>query len=277
MSNIVRPILLLFLAVSCYGQENGRDPKAKELRAQRLQLMSKRVADLEVTAQKSSQVLEFARQPQFRYSDSVRGILDASVWFLGREGRPTAVLTVEVYRNIVMYEFTATSEKPGAVSAKVWAWKPSNPSFQWLKKERAPLPRRSKVDRLQQMRSIARRYEGKEISGRVKNPIALRLLSQPIHRYSDPENGVIDGAAFALVYGSNVELILFVEAVSDNEIASWQVGFLRMAGARLEVRERGSENTIWIAERLAGTVPNGSTWSKIVPHSTQEAKIFAPQ
>ncbi len=48
--------------------------------------------------------LAFVAKPQLRYSDPTRGtaeanvLLDATVWRLGEKGRPTALVTLEIYR-----------------------------------------------------------------------------------------------------------------------------------------------------------------------------------
>src|SRR5690242_970660 len=71
------------------------EPQAK----QQLEIMQAALGSLELESSdvKSKSALTFASQPLFRYSDPTRGtnkaganvLLDAGVWRLGTEGRPT--------------------------------------------------------------------------------------------------------------------------------------------------------------------------------------------
>ena len=45
----------------------------------------------------------------------------------------------------------------------------------------------------------------------------LRVLPQPVHRYANPDSGLIDGAMFLISYGLNPELVLLVEANRKEE------------------------------------------------------------
>ena len=61
--------------------------------------------------------LRFRAKPLLRYSDPTRGMLeitalaDATVWRLGEKGRPTAIVTLEIYRSAdrasLSYEFAS--------------------------------------------------------------------------------------------------------------------------------------------------------------------------
>lgn len=272
---LLNPIWLVFMSAIgidsrlpwctvCCGQDAGHDAEQKsdEQREHQLRQMTKCVADLRITMRDGA-ATQFTAEPQLRYDDPVRQIEDASVWFLGRSGRPAAVLSIELYPGAMMYEFTATSECPQAVEGQQWAWRPSHPSFEWIEIKDAPAPGASPAARQQQMRSIMRGYEGIESTKREPNPITLRLLSQPIHRYADADRKVIDGAAFALVYGTNVETVAFLEAIETTG-RQWQIGFARMAGAELEVRDKTSDRVIWSAPRLDGRDgPQGASWSYV--------------
>src|SRR5262249_46682755 len=75
----------------------------------RLELMRSAVASLEPesSALPVRDALAVAPKPLLRYSDPTRGgiqesaanvLLDAAVWRLGTEGRPTALVTTEIYQ-----------------------------------------------------------------------------------------------------------------------------------------------------------------------------------
>src|SRR5947199_9725055 len=78
----------------------------------------------EASELKSKAALAVGSKPLLRYSDPTRGgikeaatnvLLDAGVWRLGAEGRPTALVTVEIYQNpdgsrVLAYEFLSLTE-----------------------------------------------------------------------------------------------------------------------------------------------------------------------
>src|SRR5579885_2070252 len=98
--------IVLALLTSSVSSVSAQD----EARAnQRLELMQAAVNSLELepAESKPKPALTFASKPLLRYSDPTRGgitdaavnvLLDASVWRLGTEGRPTALVTVEIYQ-----------------------------------------------------------------------------------------------------------------------------------------------------------------------------------
>ena len=86
-------------------------------------------------------------------------------------------------------------------------------------------------------------------------------------RYADEENGVIDGALFVLVQGTDPELLIQIEAREDerqNHEYWWALA--PMTSANLEgyldgnrvwskPRTPGSPNAIFYMRQLAGGVP----------------------
>lgn len=92
--------------------------------------------------------------------------------------------------------------------------------------------------RLAQMRRIASSFDV-EIHTPEKR---LRLIRQPVYRYPESAGGVIDGAIFAFVVGTDPELFLLLEARADRKgIARWHAGCARFTNAPLTVRREGRE------------------------------------
>src|SRR5688500_16839893 len=85
---------------SHYKEEAARDAR------ERLRLMQSISAGFSAETDEidDRSRLEFAAKPLLRYSDPTRGLenattlLDASLWRLGESGRPTAIVTLEMYR-----------------------------------------------------------------------------------------------------------------------------------------------------------------------------------
>lgn len=92
------------------------------------------------------------------------------------------------------------------------------------------------------MKSIAERFTGAvDTAGDFQNPEQLRLLTTPIYRYSTTAQGILDGAVFAFVQGTNPEVLMLVEAEAKARAAAvWRYGFARMSCFFLRVHQ-GSE------------------------------------
>ena len=72
---------------------------------------------------------------------------------------------------------------------------------------------------------VVKRFSGEELVGKEK--CELRLLPQPIDRYTPSATDRADGAIFIAAYGTNPEAVLFIE--SDGK--SWNYAAGRLAGA----------------------------------------------
>src|SRR5947209_7567407 len=83
------------------------------------------------------------------------------------------------------------------------------------------------AQRLLQMRELA---AGCAVTKRERDDSAseLRLLPQPIYRYEAAQAGVIDGAIFVFVQGTDPDLFLLLEARESGGKAEWQFAACRM-------------------------------------------------
>jgi hypothetical protein len=196
----------------------------------------------------------FAHQPLLRYSDPTRGgaggrdeatgnvLLDAGVWRLGTEGRPTALVTVEVYRapdgsRMLTFEFLSLSETRFALKHKSQRirWDPTGSALDWKELPDTPRPAATAAARLAQMRQLARRFTAKEHVNNVS--IDCRLLAQPIDRYQSAADKIVDGAIFAYANGTNPELGVVLE--TDGE--RWRYGPIRLTAAEASVALDGRQ------------------------------------
>ena len=80
---------------ACAAQEAKQSDEAKALSERRINLMRQRVETLSDAGAKEEE-FAYIEKPLLRYNDAARGIADATVWGLGRKGRPRAVLVVEI-------------------------------------------------------------------------------------------------------------------------------------------------------------------------------------
>src|SRR5262249_40979427 len=150
----------------------------------------------EASELKSKAALAVVPKTLLRYSDPTRGgvlaatnvLLDAGVWRLGTEGRPTALVTIEIYQNrdgsrVLAYEFLSLSEAKFSLRHKTEKvrWDATGSALNLQELPDAPKPAATAAERLVQMRQLARRFAATE---RLNNEsIECRLLTQPNDRY----------------------------------------------------------------------------------------------
>jgi hypothetical protein len=95
----------------------------------------------------------------------------------------------------------------------------------------------------------------------------LRLLPTEVHRYSDRQKGLVDGAVFVFAVDSNPEAILLVEAhEGDSGRGSpqqWKYALAQMSAASLTFRRGDAE--VWAVPR--------SSYSRSAAHLAFERTV----
>ena len=243
-------ISLIALAASSSAQETDSD---EALVQQRLELMRQRVQQFDVTSRAAD--IEFPSQlestPIFRYDDPARGYVAAALWKLGAEGRPLAVVSTELQpkyngRPRIVYEYLSLTDESFSLDSPDFSWFPPKSAITFQPIPDSPRPSNSERLRLVQMRNEARRFAGHEIVS--KERCELRLVPQPIDRYTPSAAERADGAIFILAFGTNPEALLFIE--SDDE--QWHFAFGRMSGASRIVAHL-KETEVWrVGSRRSG-------------------------
>lgn len=222
--------------------EGKPEDEASAASARRLAIMQSAIDDFTASSQTIAKpaALKFAPRPLLRYSDETRGeatqttgALDAAVWRLGGEGRPTALVTLEIDRrrqggHQLIYEFVSLAPSPFELkSARGPKWIAPYSELKIVPLEDGPAPADSPRARLTQMRKLARRFTTQEQI--ESDTIECRLLSQPIDRYEDQPAGIQDGAMFVFANGTNPELGLLLECSGER----WSYGMFRLSAAAL--------------------------------------------
>ena len=247
MLRILWRSMLVSAIVSLPGFDvTAQDSPSKAAAKARLTLMERIIGDYDF----SSDALDvdpagtFVARPLLRYNDPTRdlmdakvsGLLDAGVWRLGKEGRPTALVVLEIYRSAdgkgtLAHEFLSLTEKKFSLRHREHAvqWEAAGTDLQLTPFEKRLSPADSAVGRLVQMRQLARRFSAQETLG--ENVIECRLMSQPIDRYESEADGIIDGAIFAFANGTNPEVGIVLEAGK----AGWNYGVVRLGAAKATV------------------------------------------
>jgi hypothetical protein len=112
-------------------------------------------------------------------------------------------------------------------------WELTNTEVTMMRLADAPMPATSERARLTQMRELARRFAVHETIAEDK--IECRLMPQPIDRYTDPEDHIVGGAAFAFANGTNPEAGVLLE--TDGK--TWSYGTFRLSTAAVFVELDG--------------------------------------
>jgi len=247
-SRLVSGVVLALLVASVSPVPAQDEAQAK----QRLEIMQAAVGSLELesSGSKPKAALTFSDKPLLRYSDPTRGginetanvLLDGGVWRLGTEGRPIALVTVELYQvpeaaRVLAFEFLSLSETKYSLKHKSEKihWEPSGSALTLVELPNAPRPASTAAARLAQMRQLSRRFAAKE---RLNNEsIECRLMTQPIDRYKSEAEKIVDGAIFAFANGTNPEVGVVLESDGDR----WRYGTLRLTAAELSVTLDGRQ------------------------------------
>jgi tetratricopeptide (TPR) repeat protein len=197
--------------------------------------------------------LEVLPEPLLRYEHPERSILEASVWALGRAGRPAALLTMEFYPQSPgvasgWYEFISLSDGPLRAEPEGgdWKWEPNAPGVELRPLPGAPAPAASAAGRLEQTKALARRFGASEEydGGFGITEETLALLDAPLYRYADEPTGLVDGAIFAFASGRKPELVLLIELRKvPGATAGWHYAPARLTGLRLSLSLDGQE--VW--------------------------------
>ncbi|HEY7329296.1 MAG TPA: hypothetical protein VH592_16760 [Gemmataceae bacterium] len=229
--------LLVSLAFSVTADEGAQEK-------QRLKWMRDAVDKLEPESLelKTKESLTFAAKPLLRYSDPTRGLqggtvlLDGSVWRLGIQGRPTALVTIEIYEvseapGVLSYEFLSLTGAKFSVKHKEEKilWEPTESGLTLKELPDGPKPASTASARLVQMRKLARRFTVKEqFHGKE---IECRLLTQPIDRYQAEADKIVDGAILVYVNSTNPEVGVVIETDGNH----WFYGTLRLTASEAAV------------------------------------------
>ena len=228
-------LLLVLVTTASVVRADDTEPGAKSrdevVARQRLDLMQQRVTVAEVASREPEFPTKFEAKPIFRFSDPARGCVGAAIWKLGSKGRPKALITTELHRATfgkpcIAYEYSSLTATKFTVKSDDIQWSAPGTLYEFKPVPNGPVPEKTPLRRLIQMREITKRFASVEEVDKERSE--LRLLTQPVDRYvpSDAENA--DGAIFLFAYGTNPEVVLILE--SDG--TKWNYAAGRMTGAQ---------------------------------------------
>jgi len=165
--------------------------------------------------------------------------ITGTVWVWG-DGRPVALTEVWRFKDQGLWGHTLISTTPGLVAARAEGieWKPEQPGLQFARFPRPIVPAETIEDRTRQMTQLISQFTGYEMVRR--NVVPLRMFPEPLHRYK--EEGIVDGALFAIGHNGSPYGYLFVEAVSDPiEPSYWRYAWAKGTSSPVTIELGGNE------------------------------------
>ena len=205
---------------------------------------------------KTEQRYDPVETPLLASTDPARGEW-GSLWAFGKQGCPVAIL--ELYKNTGREErwvrvLTLSSDKLVQCRLPTGAiWDPQQAQVEWRPVTGAKPPAEQASRRERQAKLLARRFDAHEFWDPNNSRFELRLLERPLHTYRDEKTGLLDGILFGFVHGTNVEVLLFLEArAEEQQPPQWMYGLARMGSAEMHVNLDGEE--VWQLARTPGVV-----------------------
>ncbi len=202
----------------------------------------------------TSQELDLVPQPVLRFGDIPRANDKGSVWIWQRDGRPQAIM--ELYRGADgrSWAYVVHSLSDEALRAEFGAgaptWNPPAAGIKWATLPEAPAPADRPLVRARQIKDLSQKFTAHEFWDPNNSRYELRLLVQPVHKYTGAASSPVDGAVFLLCHETNPEVVLLIEA--DQE--SGGGGRYRYALARLghaELHVAFDKKEVWEQPRVA--------------------------
>jgi hypothetical protein len=258
---------LCLAPVSLAHAADNDDDKAAEKAS--LQAAADHMQLFELRVPGKDEAVGLIDRPLLTYGDSARLNENGTLWAWGKSGRPLAL--VELYQptgnaNWVHALSLTSTDKVSLKAPVATRWTPEDAQLQPQKISEADPPAAKETQRLRQLKELARRFSGHEFWDPDNSRFELRLLVQPVHRYSDSKAGLQDGAVFILAHGTNPEVLVLIEALGKSvDEARWHCGFARLGSAEMHVELDGKE--IWKVDRAMNIVgkPTDPYWLFLSP------------
>jgi hypothetical protein len=227
-------------------------PKSAESLWQKL--FRQQAADYHFTLADEEQKVVVSKEPILFWSQPVRGGDDGGVFLWTSAGRPVAIGTFFIWPpaeggQAVSHELHSLSSQPFTAAWKSRRWKSPKDGIRYETINDVDPPADSAEKRLLQLKQIARKFTASS-HGRDDRDWELRTLPRPLYRNELPKDNkseVIDGALFGLVQGTDLEIVLLLEAVQEGKAKSWRWAAARMSDLPLSLKLSGKE--VWHVDK----------------------------
>lgn len=221
--------------------EGPADAKLKKL----VDASRTRAEAIEVKARVGERTVRAALHPDplMKYTDVPRQIEMATLWVWHDEGRPVALGKVEAYGRKEgtkwLYCFASTST--GLVEGK-WPdrqFKTRKAGAEWVALK-GPAPLETEAGRLRQMKELFKRFTATARDDILKTSDDLRPLARPLHEYSAPKRGVVQGVLCGFAAnGTNPDVVIALEAADPDDKGApttWRYAAICMTSSGVSVK-----------------------------------------
>ena len=185
------------------------------------------------------------KEPVFRHIDQTRNEQGGGVWMIGDKGRPMAMSVLYTFPDATHWVQSMRSLSPskdiGGNLKGGNRWRPTAAGIEFKPLPKAPKPSKSKKLLFTQLKRQAQRFSGHEFWRGSRHE--LRLIPRELHKYEDPDNGIVTGAIFAIAHNTNPETYLVLEVQADNDQRTWQYALARFGFAELHINI--DEKEVW--------------------------------
>lgn len=180
---------------------------------------------------------ELKPEPILRYTDPQRAFPEATLWIWTVDGRPAGFCKIEQLGNATApsWQYCVAGAHDERLVAR-WpdgiAWKSRKPGLAFQKMDYSESAQKSAQLRLAQLRNLSRRFRI-STTDRESSKEEMRILAQPIFRYSNADQNLIDGAVFGVVSnGTNPDALLLIQVrqPQKDKPEIWEFGCLGMSG-----------------------------------------------
>ncbi|MGH7134977.1 MAG: hypothetical protein ACREHD_04510, partial [Pirellulales bacterium] len=262
--------VFLFMSVgfehrSAIGDEPTEPPEADREKA-RLQAAARHMRRLDLRrVDGDGNTFELIDHPLLSFGDPARMHQRGSFWAWQPTGRPAAFM--ELWQNIDQPELwrhsiaLSSSERLSLDALAAGRWTPPETPLEMPAIANGPAPAKEAAARLRQIRDVAKRFTAHEFWDPDNSRFELRLLPQPVHRYSDSAGRIQDGAVFIFAHDTNPEMVLLIEAQGDSDASShWHYALVPSSSAEVHVELDGKE--VWHRPRVPSIVggPTQAYW-----------------
>jgi len=237
-------VLVLAAQVCRSAPALAEDPAPSARTIEAVRQMREEVGKLKVAVEGRPKgvVAELRAEPILRYTDPQREFPDATLWVWTIDGRPALFSKLErmTQNRIQTWQFCLSAVNDDRISVRfgqgiVWKSKAAGLKFQAMK-DQPPLPKTTEL-RLAQMRSAARRFNASTTDGENMKE-EMRLLTQPMLRYSSEAQSILDGAVFGIASnGTNPDALMLIQyRKSEGQLEPiLEYGFLGMSADEVTV------------------------------------------
>lgn len=275
------PLVFVMTAFTGAGIAHAQDDAVQSEQAREMQLRADTFDCFlpDSADEQKSRPAQLSTEPLLTYSDPARVLQNSGLWLWTDAGRPLGLLAIEFYPqheeagqvrpDVWSFEAATFRQSGSLVRCAEARWSLRRGSGLEIDLESATPPLLDRSARLRQMKQLARQFRA-ESHSTDEGAIALRLLPNPLYRYSESVDAVQDGALFAFVYGTNPEVICVIEAVPGESSPVWKCGFAPLSAAALTVEWEGRE--FWTAGDYSGPGARENYVNGRVPGADQQSR-----